>query len=174
MMNRYVSKTSIVPITLFLMMALSLGQAGCVSINIGGGEVERADGVKYTNPHEPFEDEDLPHVDEAWKNPGTGNSISFITDCGTSHDPSLQTVRSGVLSGLSNVKITNEEEGRYNNRASLRSQAKGSVDGIESQFDLMIFKKNGCIYILTYVGIPGSYEKDQPAFEQFLQGFRAP
>lgn len=158
---------------ILLILTGSLNLLACVSVSIGNNEVERADGVKYTAP-EQFKEEDLPHVDKAWKNTSNGNSISFLSDCKATSDPSLENLRSGVISGLNEVEILNEDFGRYNGRAALRSEVSGYVDGIKSKFDLMIFKKNGCIYILTYVALADTFDEDHKAFKNFLEGFKAP
>lgn len=153
---------------------LALLASGCVSISLTDQNVERAEDVRYVEPPAPFEKESLPHVDRGWKNPKTGNAITFLSDCDPSTDPSLKALRSGVTSGLQEVEILSEDRGLYNGRASLRTRMESEVDGIKSLLDLMIFKKNGCIYILTYVGLKDSFQTDLPVFNRFLEDFEAP
>ncbi len=157
-----------------LLVVLSFGLGACVSINVGGGKAERADDVEFNEPPDPFDDEDAGNVDEGWKNPKNGNSISYISECNTGQDPSLQSVRSGVLSTLSEAEVTSEDKRPYNGREALRSEASGKVDGVVTRLDLMIFKKNNCLYIITYVALPDSYDADRKHFENFLEGFKAP
>ena len=38
----------------------------------------------------------------------------------------------------------------------------------------LIFKKNGCMYTLTYIGVPRAYDSDRAIFDEFLKGFQAP
>ena len=42
-----------------------------------------------------------------------------------------------------------------------------------TQIDLLVFKRNMCIYILTYVGVKKSFSDNRPAFQIFLDGFVA-
>ena len=157
-----------------LLVVLSFALGACVSINVGGGKTERADDVEFKEPPEPFDDEDAGGVDEGWKNPKNGNSISYISECGTKQDPTLETLRSGVLSTLTEIEVISEDKRSFNGREALRSEARGKVDGVETRLDLMIFKKNNCIYIITYVALPDSYDSDRKHFENFLDGFQAP
>jgi hypothetical protein len=60
-----------------------------------------------------------------------------------------------------------EREGR-------RVHAAGKVDGVPTEIDLLAFKRNHCIYILSYVGVKKAFTEDRSAFTKFIEGFRAP
>ncbi|MCB0412192.1 MAG: hypothetical protein KDD22_06670 [Bdellovibrionales bacterium] len=157
-----------------LILTLGAFLCSCVSVNLGNSQGEKASGIKYSEPADPFDDQNLPYVDEAWTNPKTGNTISFLSDCNSSTDPSLKDLRDSTLSGLKSLNLQSSEEITYNGRAGLRSLATGSLDGVDSKVDLLVFKKNNCIYFLTYTGVPLQFNVDHMEFERFVKEFNAP
>lgn len=160
-------------LSIFILMSGLLG--GCVTVKMANdGSGKRAEGVAYSEPKRPFEREDRTDVDAAWKNRANGNLISFISDCADPGDPSLEQIVGGVLGGLADLKIHSEESVTVQARAGRRVHAAGKVDGVPSEIDLLVFKRNQCIYILTYVGVQKAFPDDRAAFGQFLAGFRAP
>ena len=149
--------------------------AGCVSVNLGGGSAgKRADGVHVVDPKAPFSKETRADLDGAWINGKNGNTISYLTDCQDNSDPSLDTIVQGAMMGLSDLKIDSSLSPMFQEREARRVVAVGKVDGVPSKIDLMAFKRNHCIYILSYVGVQKAFEQDHPQFDQFIHGFRAP
>lgn len=148
---------------------------GCVTVKMANdGTGKKAEGVVFTDPPAPFVREDRTDVDAAWKNPANGNLISFISDCADPGDPSLEQIVGGVLGGLATLKLNSEESVTVQGRAGRRVHAEGKVDGVPSEIDLLVFKRNQCIYILTYVGVQKAFPDNRAAFAKFLEGFRAP
>ena len=147
---------------------------GCVSVNLPAGRTERAK-VAFRPPAPPFEKAKLEgSADEMWRNPKTGNNISYFTQCGDKSDPELTSIRNELALGLSEYQVLQSDRVPYNGREALRSLISGKVDGIESMMDVIILKKNGCIYGITFVGLSQKLKVDQPAFEKFVREFQAP
>lgn len=148
---------------------------GCVTVNLGGGsEGKRAEGVALREPSNPFSKEKRGDVDGAWKNPSNGNVISYLSDCRDPSDPTLETIVQGVVAGLSELKYESNERRLFQSREALRVVASGKVDGVPSKTELLVFKRNQCIYILSYVGVQRAFEANRSDFEKFVEGFRAP
>lgn len=148
---------------------------GCVSVNLGpDNTAKRAVGVKVTDPTAPFSREARTDVDGAWKNGKTGNLISYLTDCQDSTDPSLDSIVQGAVMGLSDLKIESSDSPTIQGRESRHVIASGKVDGVPSKIDLLAFKRNHCIYILSYVGVQKAFDLDHSQFGKFIQDFRAP
>jgi len=148
--------------------------AACVSVSFGSHETKRATGVNYSEPSSPFAREDRSDVDGAWKNSRNGNLISFITDCHDESDPPLETIVSGAMNGLSDLKYEKREAPMIQGREGRRVLASGKVDGVPSQIDLVAFKRDNCIYILSYVGVQSAFAADHAQFDHFLERFHAP
>lgn len=149
--------------------------SGCVTVNLGqGGKGKRAEGVEIREPASPFEADKRDDVDAAWKNPKNGNVISYLSDCKDPSDPPLDNIVQGVISGLTELQIDSKESTMHQGREARRVAATGKVDGVLSAIDLMVFKRNTCIYILTYVGVKKSFPENRAEFGRFVEGFRAP
>ncbi len=161
-------------IFLFLSFLL-LPLGGCVTVKMGSeGAGKKAEGVSFTEPKRPFAREDRKEVDAAWKNPNNGNLLSYVSDCADPTDPTLDQITGGILTGLAELKVESEESPTVQGRAAKRVHAQGKVDGVPSEIDLLVFKRNHCIYVLTYLGVKKSFAEDRPAFGRFIEGFRAP
>lgn len=160
-------------ITLFIFLTAVLSN-GCVTVKIGGSESKRAEDVKYSAPPDPFQAEERTDVDAAWKNKKNGNVISFLSDCKDPSDPPLDQIVSGVMSGLSEIKYESEDSPLVQEREGRRVLASGKVDGVPTQIDLLVFKRNHCIYVLSYVGVKKAFAADREHFNRFVQGFKAP
>ena len=148
-------------------------QNGCVSVEVEEPKADKAENVKYQNPkgYESFENAPL---DQAWKNNKNGNSISFLSECGNSNDPTLEKIREGILSNLGNTKIISETSLKFNGRNALNSTVSSSIDGVDTKSEILIFKKNSCIYVITYVALDPSFDEDLEVFQKFLLEFKAP
>lgn len=159
---------------LVFFIAFTLTTTACVSVNLPGSTTKPASGVKYEEPASPFEKDSRKDVDMAWRNPKNGNVISYLSDCQDSTDPSLDSIVQGVLSGLSDLNTESTENTTMQGREARRVLAAGKVDGVSTRIDLAVFKRNHCIYILTYVGVEKSFAHNRDAFIGFLKGFHAP
>lgn len=161
--------------TLIYILLFSALFTGCVSVSLSpGGGTKRASGVELKEPGKPFTKQSLEDVDAAWKNELNGNAISYVSDCKDTTDPSLEYIMTGLLGGIRDVKRETDETVTVQGREGKRVLASGKVDGVPTQMDFLVFKRNQCIYILSYVGVQKAFAADRPAFNKFIEGFRAP
>ncbi len=156
------------------LIAVLFGNLACVTVKVGGPESKRATGVTAKAPGSPFIVDDAVGVDASWKNPTNGNAISYLTDCQDPSDPPLDGIVQGVLTGLSDLKTEATGSPTIQGREGRRVLASGKVDGVPSQIDLLVFKRNQCIYVLTYAGVLSVFDKNRRDFNQFIEEFRAP
>lgn len=154
---------------------VSLTCANCVSLNIGPSHAsKRATEVKFAEPDRIFVKDDRPDVDAAWKNPQNGNFITYLSDCQENSDPTLDDIVQGAISSLSELKVESNQTLTFQEREARRVLAAGKVDGVASQIDLLAFKRNRCIFILSYVGVRKHFAQNHAVFDRFLESFRAP
>ncbi len=157
------------------LILFSLFLSSCVSVKLGtGDETKRATGVEFVEPQSPFRKDDNKQVDASWKHPRSGNSIAFLSDCKDPSDPSLDNIVQGVINGLSELKVESKETVTVQGREGRRVLASGKVDGVPSLIDLLVFKRNQCIYILTNVGVKPAFSENRGDFARFIESFRAP
>lgn len=155
-----------------LSTATGLG-AGCVSVNIGQKAGERSEGVDVAPPPSPFEAIKT-RADGAWQNKANGNSISYFSTCNDPADPPLDSVARELFADMKNLRIIRQFQTTFGSREALDSEVEGSVEGVPTRIRSMIFKKNGCMYTISYVGITKAFDEDRQRFDTFLRSFRAP
>lgn len=158
------------------LLAILLTATACVSVKLSGTDntAKRAVGVTHNEPGKPFTFAENPDVDASWKNAKNGNMISYVSDCKDPSDPPLDNIVAGVVAGITDLKYESREEVTMQGREGRRVLATGKVDGVQSAIDLLVFKRNYCIYILTYAGVKNSFPANREDFNKFIQGFRAP
>lgn len=159
----------------FILTATFLIGAGCVTVKLGSGEDgKRAVGLSVREPSAPFAKDAQPDVDAAWKNPRNGNMISYLSDCSDPSDPPLDHIVQSTLSGLSQLQYEGNSSPTFQGREARRVLASGKVDGVPTEIELLVFKRNMCTYILSYVGVHNSFAENRADFQKFIDGFKAP
>lgn len=152
---------------------LLLSCTGCVSVNLGSGKVSKNTNINFQAPSQGFREISNPSADQAWQNSETGNTISFMTEC-PAPDSSLESMTDEFTSVLKSKQVKEKKEDFFNGRESLQTWAEGKLDGIPMKIRSLVFKKNGCSYLLTYVGRARVFEKNHEAFTEFISKFEAP
>lgn len=162
--------------TEIFLISLFIVSAGCVSVKLSTAEddTKRAQGVTYSTPPSPFVKTNSADVDASWQNGKNGNVISYLSDCKDPSDPPLDSIVSSAVAGLNDLKFESRENVDIQGREGRRVLASGKVDGVASLIDMMVFKRNHCIYILTYAGVKEAFPSNRETFNKFIQGFRAP
>jgi hypothetical protein len=56
-------------------------------------------------------------------------------------------------------------------RQALRTHLVGELDGVPIELDLVVMKKDGCIYDLQLIAAPHEFARRQSDFDAFVQGF---
>lgn len=153
---------------------LVLFTGACVSVKIPTGSGTPAKDIKFDKPASPYEEIKVISGDRAWLSSKTGNTISFLSDCNGSSDPTLQQLESEPLGVLDKLKIIETKTITYNGREALNTEAQGEVDGVAVKTTLLVFKKNNCNYTLSYGGLLKNFENEKKHFQTFAENFKAP
>ena len=174
MMNfRELNRFYFVFIALLTLLAVCATPA-CVSVNIGAKAPGKSKGVTYVAPTAPFESLSDTSADSAWQNKRNGNSISFYSSCNDPSDPPLEAVSKDLFNDMTELKVIRQESTPFNGRESLNMEVEGKIDGVDTRIRSLVFKKNDCIYTLSFIGLPKSFEQDRARFESFVRSFQAP
>ena len=147
--------------------------SACVSVDLGPKQGSKSKKIKFQEPGSPFEDAEIDGMDRAWQSKGTGNTIAFLSECGGS-EVSLQQMDQEARSVLSDGKIQKQDRMEFNQRDSLETWSQGSLDGVRVRLVVLVFKKNGCGYTVTYTGSNKSFDQNVANFQEFKKGFVAP
>jgi len=155
---------------------LLFANTACVNVKLSTADSasKRAQGVEFREPAKPFAKYENRDVDASWQNTKNGNVISYLSDCKDPSDPPLDNIVAGVVAGVADLKFESREEVQVQGRDGRRVLATGKVDGVASSIDMLVYKRNQCIYILTYAGVKNSFAQNRDDFNKFIQGFRAP
>ncbi|PWU16142.1 MAG: hypothetical protein C5B49_10890 [Bdellovibrio sp.] len=161
------------PLIFSLFLTLAFFESGCVSVNLGPGKTGKANEVKFTEPDGAFRRVNNASADRAWQSHKTGNTISFFSECPES-EGSLQSISDDFLTVLKDSHVTGRTSDFFNGRESLDLQAEGKIDGIDMKVSTLVFKRNGCSYLLSYVSRQDRFETEHQQYLGFLKSFRAP
>lgn len=165
------------PIHFVLILPLLL--QACVSFEIPKDEVKRATGINFTAPPVPFKSISVPHVDQSWQHPGTKETLSFLTNCGDTSDPTLVSIANEVVGSLEEPEFLSKKRFDYNSRGALFYSVKGYIEGVLTYLELVVLKKNKCIYILNHVSsqppLTAEFQlNSDTTFSKFVREFRTP
>ncbi|HVK60017.1 MAG TPA: hypothetical protein VM432_00645 [Bdellovibrionales bacterium] len=148
--------------------------SGCVSVNIGPKGAVKSSDVRFQEPESPFESMSSTPADRAWQNTQNGNTISYLSSCNDPNDPPLDVAAAELTGDLRDATTLRSQTIQFNGREALDQDVEGKVEGVTTRIRNVIFKKNGCLYTLTYLGVAKAFEADKKHFEKFLKGFEAP
>ena len=148
--------------------------SGCVSVSIQTPKISKSKDILFVPPGEPFKSIKNETVDSAWQSTKNGNTLAFLSECSEKHDPALKTMESENLSALTNLQIISSTTAVFNDRESLETTVDGLVDGIPIRMSLLLFKKNGCSFTITYVGRQKYFDNNKNIYEVFKKEFKLP
>lgn len=149
------------------------GISGCVSVNIGPKKPGRAENVRAVPPGAEFRAVSDTAADQAWQSSRTGNTISYLSECPET-TMSLESLTNESLAVLREREVLDQQTKFFNARGALETVATGTLDGIAMKMSAMVFKRNGCSYLITYAARTPNYDEEVAIYRRFLEGFQAP
>lgn len=150
---------------------LFLITSGCVSVKLASDKPTKASDLTFHSPGKPFLKIDSPNSDTAWVSESQGNTISYLSECQLNNEMNLDQIESDSLSIINELQILDSKKIEYNQREAKLTLAQGKVDGVMIKVQLLIFKKNNCNFVLSYIGVEKNFEKEIQFFDQFKQSF---
>ena len=169
---------------LAIVLTMSSMLAACVSLSIGAPKTEKSSGVGFTAPTSSFKLLDGHRADSAWNNSATGSTIAYQSTCGDTTDAPLESIAADLFTGFEQSKELRNERIPFDGREALDKEIEGKVDGVMTRVHAIIYKKNRCSYVLTFVALTKSLVADNghkaaingdvSQFERFAASFKAP
>ncbi|MBI4512288.1 MAG: hypothetical protein HY698_21830 [Deltaproteobacteria bacterium] len=111
--------------------------------------------------------------DLAWFEPRATAIMSVTATCHGHKDPPLEVLRSDLLLGTRDRRYLLEERIVLDSRDALHSVVMVTLDGVPMVYDLYVLKKDGCVYDLSLVSPPESYDLVADEFQHFVGDFHA-
>lgn len=155
-----------------LLAAVTLLQLGCAA----GGSVTRE---SYRRGRLAYRVGPLPAEWQPWHVKGAhlvfhhraGGTIAASGQCPAGDDVPLAVLTSHLLFGIE----TRQELGRdlftLDGRQALRTRLLGELDGVPVALELVVLKKDGCVYDLQLIAAPSELAARQRDFAALVQGF---
>lgn len=117
---------------------------------------------------------DAEGVQVAWVKPAIAGAIEIHAQCAEHGDSSLFEYTDHLRIDWTEWDILEQREERMLGRAALRTVVDASIDGVARRNELLVLKKDGCLFDLRYSATPEEFARGRPAFERVVTGFRFP
>ncbi len=155
-----------------LFVCLLFATTACVSVSLGNKQSKNYEQILYSPPPAPYTELEVQSADRSWQNSSNGNTISYMSSCDHTVDPTLEVLSAIALDGVEDIKIVERKRLNYNAREALVTVLLGRVDGVPIQADLTVLKKNNCVFNVTYIGSIHSYMNDLALYKKFWLGLK--
>jgi len=126
---------------------------------------------KIAAPSEAWKRVDIRDTDLAWVHEDKIGSLLMNSECESVDDAPLLALTNHLLFGMTEREIISQEKTRVSRREGLRTRVKAKLDGVYRMLEILVVKKDGCVYDLVLEGNPQDFETLLPAFENFNQRF---
>lgn len=111
--------------------------------------------------------------DLAFSEEGTGRALSVNATCEGHDDPPLPVLTRHLLAGFTERQEVSQQLVPLAGREALRSRYLAKLDGVPVQLELVVLKKDNCVFDFSYVAPPGLAQERLADFEMLLAGFEA-
>lgn len=107
----------------------------------------------------------------AWYHPEYGATAGVAPVCEGISDATLESLAQQELVGLEQREMVEEGRVAVDGREAIDWVVKGSVDGVLVVMNLVVFRKDGCVYDLNLVSKPETFDRARAEFRGFVGGF---
>ena len=76
-----------------------------------------------------------------------------------------------LLIGYTDRNVKTQTKVPLDEREALRTQVDAKLDGVPMSLELLVMKRNGCIFDLSYAAPPDRFARGSDDFAQFVHGF---
>jgi hypothetical protein len=98
-------------------------------------------------------------------------TIALNGRCGLDGDDvPLEALTHHLFIHFTDRQLVKQERFELAGRAALRSELIAALDGVEMHYEIVVLKKDGCVYDFMRVG-PNGRDSGREAFERFVNGF---
>jgi hypothetical protein len=113
-------------------------------------------------------------VQVAWINRDLVALIELHGQCDEQGDSSLEEYTDHLRIDWTKWEVLEQKEERMLGRAALRTVVNAELDGVKRRAELVVVKKDGCLFDLRYSAKPSTFERGRPAFAHVVNSFEYP
>lgn len=110
--------------------------------------------------------------DVSWFNPEDGSTIMANSYCKGVQDAPLEALTQHLFIGMTEQKIITQNKLTISAREALESKAEAKIDGVKRTFQILVLKKDSCVYDVILSSSPSAFENNLPAFKQVVSGLK--
>jgi len=158
-----------------LLLGLTLAVGGCRHVSFEDLTLSKPD-VRYRIGELPegwhrvfLADNDLAFAEDG----NTGRAIAANATCEGHDDPPLPVLTRHLLLGFTEREERFQRLVPLDGREALRSHYAAKLDGVPVELELVVLKKDGCVFDFSYVAPRGRYAARLGDFDALLAGFHA-
>lgn len=164
------------PVALALLALLPGGAGGCAAAPTFDGTLYRGRDVAFRVPTPPaaWRRIEITASDLAFRDDPHDASILVNSRCAASdRDAPLLALTEHLIIGTTDRHITREETVPFDGREARHTVLEARLDGVPMSYDIYVMKKDGCVYDLVYVALPGvaTTASGTADFDAFVRGF---
>jgi hypothetical protein len=108
--------------------------------------------------------------DLAWTH-GSLGTISVNSTCSEYEDVPEQALMNHLLFGMRERKFQVEETVTLDGRGALHTVVELELDGVPLTLEILVLKKDGCVYDLSLIASRASFQQARPVFASLVRGF---
>jgi hypothetical protein len=131
-------------------------------------------GVRYavTPPASGWRSVPVDESDLAWVSTTSEHSLAVDSTCDPGQDAPLEILTNHLLMGFTDRERVSEALEQIDGREALRSRYRAKLDGVPLELELVVLKKDGCVYDFFYQSPPGLSDDKHADFERLVHGFK--
>lgn len=101
-----------------------------------------------------------------------GGVVTAGADCAPGVDVALEVLTQHLLIGFAPRRIVAQRAAVLDGRRALETQVVTELDGVPVAVDLVVVRRDACLFDLQLVSAPGSIAARRVEFQQLWRGFR--
>jgi len=153
-----------------LLLAASI-LAGCISFGAKPSDA-KSNAYVVAKPTAPWEPTDPGTMDLAYRMPGDGSTLSLNSVCEQYQKNSLEELRTSSLAGIGIEKRITERSLTVGGYPALESVVVGRLDGALFKLAHTVFRTPTCVYDISFVSRPETFETHEAFYASFLASFK--
>jgi hypothetical protein len=162
-MKNQIEKTALIIVLLFAF-------ASCINIPVGPEKMVPYKNVTFKPPVPDFSKSLGTPSDHSWINDRSGSMISYKSECSKQSLDADDTLKN-IANEFYSSTTTEVQTFKFNSRKAYRQKLTTEVEGVKTNFDIVVFKKYGCLFLITHSGLASNFSSTQKSFQEFLVAF---
>jgi hypothetical protein len=140
------------------------------------GNTYRGNGFVFQVPSAPASWQQMDVSDAAltYEDTSSGGTVMVNGRCDRDgEDVPLRSLTQHLFIYFTDREIHEEKVVPFDGREAMRTDITAKLDGVPRRFVVWVMKKDKCVYDLTYIASPETFETGVEAFDRWATGFRA-